>query len=224
MILIIIAVFNFLMATVILLKNRRSIINLSFAMVVAFAGLWIIGIAIFSSTLNMEAAVAWARLYYFAAAVIPLAFVVFANYYPYPLKIINEVGFLYLLFPFLVVVFIIFHPTLFLETATHYDWGNDANVKQLGHLTYTFYFCSYVIWAYVILFKKLKNSEGINKKNLSLVMAGTMLSYAFGITFDLILPLLGNYKLIWIGPYFTVITLLFLAYIIFYKSIKIRIN
>ncbi len=221
LILIIVAAINFLMATIILLKNRRSPVNISFALFFYSASLWTFAISMFMCTLDMNAAVAWARIYYFASAVIAIAFLLFANYYLYKLYELDIIKIFYFLLPLLVVTFVIFHPTLLIENATHHSWGNDANEKLFGHLIFTVYFFSYVIWAYIILFKKLKNSEGINRKNLSLVIAGTMLSYIFGISFDLILPLLGEYRYIWIGPGFTVVALIFLTYLIFYKPIKI---
>ena len=108
--------------------------------------------------------------------------------------------------------------TLDIRNNVIYNWGNDANIKLQGNLIYILYFLAYLVWAYIILFKKYKSSEGVNKKSLSLVTVCTLISFLFGLTFDLILPLLGNYRLIWIGPYFTLITLAYLVYIIFYRE------
>jgi len=91
------------------------------------------------------------------------------------------------------LAFIIFHPSLLIEQATHYDWGNDANEKLSGHLFYALYFFSYLIWAYRILYNKLKKSEDILKSNLLEVIYVTLIGFIFGFTFDLILPMLGNY-------------------------------
>jgi len=217
-ILIFVAVFHFIMATVLIFKNRRSAVNASFALVLYGASLWSFAIAMFLNTSDMEIATGWARIYYFASGLIPLVFLVFANFYIFKLHDLDIVKILYGLLPFFVIIFVIFHPTFFIEKATHYDWGNDANIKLQGNLIYSLYFLAYLVWAYIILFKKYKSSEGVNKKNLSLVTICTLISFLFGLTFNLILPLLGNYRLIWIGPYFTLITLAYLVYIIFYRE------
>lgn len=222
LILIIVAAINFIMATFLLLRNRRSPINISFALAAYGAGLWAFGIGIFMSTLDMNVAVGWSRMYYFAAAIIPVAFLFFANHYLYKLYDLDVIKIFYILIPWLIVIFVIFHPTFFIESVTHYDWGNDANEKLPGHIVFALYFFTYIIWAFVILFKKLKGSEGINRKNLILIIIGTLLSFVLGITFDLILPLAGNYKLIWVGPDFTLIALIFLGYLIFYRPARNR--
>jgi len=220
LILIIVAVSIFSLGIVLILKNRRSPINLSFSLFFYGASLWSLGLAMFNETLNMEAAASWARIYYFASVIIVVAFLFFANYYIYTLYELNIVRVFYIFLPFLIITFVIFHPSILIESVTHFEWGNDANEKFLGHILFSIYFFIYVIWAYKILFYKFKNAEGINRKNLKLVIVSTMFSYIFGITFDLILPIIGIYRYIWLGPYFTVITLVFLTYLLFYKPSK----
>jgi len=217
-ILICIAILNFIIAIILIFRNLHSPVNTIFATTLFGASLWALGIAMFRNTLNMETAVAWARIYYFAPTVIVLAFLAFANYYIYKLydPDINKI--IYFLLPFLFVTFIAFHPTFFIEKAYHYEWGNDAQEKLGGHLIFAIYFFSYLILAYRILFKKLKSSDGINRKNLLLVIIFTLIAYIIGITFDLILPILGNYKLIWIGPNFTILASLMLIYLIFIRK------
>lgn len=218
LILIIIACFNLIMSFILLMKNKHSIVNISFFLFFIGASLWSFGIAMFRTTLDMEVAVAWARIYYFAPAIIALAFLLFANHYIYRYSELNEIKIFYFLLPFLFIIFIIFHPTFFIEHATHYIWGNDANEKLGGHFLFALYFFSYLFLAYKILFKKYKIVQGINRRNLALIIYSTMLSYLFGVIFDLVLPLIGNYRHIWVGPYFTLITLIFLTYLIFFQN------
>lgn len=221
-ILIIIALLDFLVGFVLIFKNPRSPIYATFALVLLGGGLWSFGIAMFRSTLDMEVALAWTRIYYFSPTIIVLAFLAFSNYYIYKLHELDITKIIYFLLPFLFITFIIFHPTFFIEKAYHYEWGNDAKEKLGGHLLFVIYFFSYLILSYKILFKKLKNSEGVNRKNIFLVIIATMSAYFMGLIFDLILPIMGNYKLIWIGPYFTVLVSMTLIYLIFYRKIRIE--
>ena len=167
---------------------------------------------------NMVIATGWAKIYYFAAAVIPPIFLFFSNYYLYPRYLITEYKFILWIMPFLCITVVIFHPTFFIEQAVQYDWGIDASVKFLGHLFYVIYFLIYLFIAYGILFEKLKKSEGINRGLVKIVIIGTIISYLVGIFFDLALPILGNYHYIYLGPYFTLVTFLFLVYLLFIKK------
>jgi len=216
--LLVITLFNFILGVILIRKNNQSPINLSFAALVFGVGLWSFGLAMFNTTLDMSDAVAWARMYYFASAIIVFSFVVFSVHYIYPLFILNEVKFIYLLLPLLIITFIIFHPTLMIENASHYDWGNDANEKLIGHLAYAVYFLGYLALAYKILFKKLKKSDGVNYLNLRSFLLVISIGFLFGVLFDLILPLFGNYNYIWVGPYFSLPYIIYLVYLIFYKK------
>ena len=217
MILIIIAVINCFIATILILKNSKSFINISFAIFFYGASIWSFGLSMFNITMNLEAAMAWAKIYYFGAAIIALAFLLFANNFIYSFHKITEVRMLYLFIPFITVVFVIFHPTFLIENVSHYNWGNEANEKLFGHLLFAAYFFTYVIMAFRILFIKLKNLDGVNRRSLNIIIWSSLISFIFGVTFDLALPLSGYYKLVWLGPYFSIVTSIFLTYLIFYK-------
>lgn len=220
LILIIVALTNTLLAAGLIIKNHKSPINVSFGIFILGAALWSFGLGMFNETLDMRDAEIWAKIYYFASAVIVFCFLLFAHYFPYNITPIDEKKMLFMIAPLLFITVVIFHPTWLIEEATHYEWGNDANEKLSGHLLYIVYFFTYLIWSLKLLLDKFKRSEGIGRTNLLKIIVITLISYIFGITFDLILPLLGNYKLIWIGPYFTLVTIFYVAYLIFYKSQK----
>ncbi|PIT90570.1 MAG: hypothetical protein COU22_01470 [Candidatus Komeilibacteria bacterium CG10_big_fil_rev_8_21_14_0_10_41_13] len=174
--------------------------------------------AIFISLTDMDIAIYWAKFFYFGSALIIPAFLAFANYYIYPSYRVTKKKVIYFLIPFLIITAIIFHPSWFLESATHHEWGNDANEKLVSHLIFAAYLFVYIILSYVILFRKFRRSEGIHRTNLSFIISGSFLSFLFGIIFALILPIAGEYSLIWVGPYFTVVNASFLVYFIFIKS------
>lgn len=217
-VLITIAILDFIVGIILVLKNRRSPTYATFAVVLLGGGLWTFAIAMFRYSVNMEVAISWARIQYFAPTVIVLAFLAFANYYIYRLHELDINKIIFFLLPFLFVIFVIFHPTFLLENATRYEWGNDANEKLFGHLIFAIYFFGYLILAYRILFKKLKSSDGINRQNLLLVIIFTLAAFIIGSIFDLILPISGNYKLIWIGPNFTALVSFLLIYLIFIRK------
>jgi len=217
-ILIIIAFLNLLLGGFIFFRSQKSPINVSFSIFLGGAFLWTLGLVFFMTSLNVEIAAYWSRVYYFAAAIIVLAFLMFANYYLYSYHKLTEVRISYFFIPFVIITFVIFHPTLLIGEVTHYDWGNDANENLLGHLMFAFYFFTYLIISYYILFKKLKRSDGMHRVSLKIIIWSTLVSYVFGIIFDLILPIAGEYRFVWVGPVFTVVTIFFLSYYLFIKS------
>jgi len=217
LILIIIAIIYVILTILILLKNSKSPIITSFCLIIFGAALWGFGLAMFNETLNMVEAVAWAKIYYFASAIIMVAFLFFANYFPYKYFDFNESKILLIAVPFLLITVVIFHPTWLISEATHHEWGNDANENLIGHIFYAIYFFSFMITYFIILFSKLKKSEGVVKTLIKKIVIITFVSFTFGFTADLIFPLFGSYKLIWVGPYFTVVTIFYVAYLIFNK-------
>ena len=220
LILIIISGIYVILVAAMLMRNFKSPIITSFSLVVLGAALWVFSLAMFNETLEMNEAEAWAKIYYFASAVIMVAFMFFANNFPYKLFDFSENKILFIFLPFLAITVVIFHPTLLIEKAAHFEWGNDANEKLLGHILYAIYFFSFLIAYFAILFRKLKKSEGFVKALIVKIIMITFISFSFGFTFDLILPIIGNYKLIWVGPYFTVVTIFYVAYLIFHKDQK----
>ncbi|MBU1130959.1 hypothetical protein KJ840_02395 [Patescibacteria group bacterium] len=216
-ILIAVALINIFLGVTLLVKNAKSPINVSFSLVTFGVAVWSFGIAMFNKTLDMETAIAWARLYYFGGAIIIFAFLFFANHFPYKSFAVSENKLLLITLPLLTITFVIFHPTLLVEKATHYFWGNDANVKLLGHVLYIIYFFSFLILAYKMLITKFKKSEGVIRFILLQLIIITAISFIIAFTFDLIVPLLGNYRLIWVGPYFSLITIFYVMSLIFKK-------
>lgn len=216
--LLIISIFHLIMAYKLFFREPIQTVRTAFALVLFAAALWSFGMAMFMYTLNLETAEFYARFFYFSAAAIPLFFLYFANYFIYPSYLLNERKIIAWLLPFLTITVIVFHPTFFIENSSHYDWGNDANVKLQGHLLYIIYFFSYIILAYRMLYKKFIKSGGVSRGILRIVIICTGLSYIFGIFFDLFLPIVDNYYYIHLGPYFTLFTLYALVYLLFIKK------
>jgi len=76
-----------------------------------------------------------------------------------------------------------------------------------GHIVYAIVFASYFIATLVVVLNKLLKSSGIIQKQMILIFVGLLISGVLGMVYNLILPLLGNYKLVWVGPQFTVVFL-----------------
>jgi len=83
LILIIIAVLNFFVGTVVILKNYRNKINLSFAFLLFSVVGWSIGLAMSRELVGTIEAVAWSKSAYYFAILIAYLFFYFTTVFPY---------------------------------------------------------------------------------------------------------------------------------------------
>ena len=100
------------------------------------------------------------------------------------------------------------------------DWGYDVQFGHFWYWIYSIYILFFFIWAYYNIWKSYLISSGFNRLQLKFILIGLLLAGVFGIVFDLLLPYFGNWKLNWLGPYFSILVLFSTSYLIFYKPNK----
>lgn len=83
---------------------------------------------------------------------------------------------------------------------------------------WVFVFAGYFAFTLGVFFVRLvlafRRSFGIKRQQVLLILAGSALSTLFGLFFNLILPLTGNYGFVWSGPLFLLIFIFFTVYAI----------
>ncbi|MBU0613537.1 hypothetical protein KKB10_06040 [Patescibacteria group bacterium] len=216
-ILFIVSALNFTLASIIYLKNPKSGINISFGSVILCAGIWSLGIAMFRYTNDVNIALWWARIYYIAAGLIAFFFLFFSIIFPYKSFIITKAKVFAILIPFLLVIIIIFIPDFMIGEITINTPSNEVTL-QSTYVIYTMYFLTYMAIGFFFLITKYASSQGIHRIQLQYTLKATAAATFFGATFNLILPMLGNYKLIWLGPDFTLITFAYMSYYLFFHK------
>ncbi len=212
-ILFVITAISFVITGYIYGRNRKSHINLSFALLFFFAGLWSVGLGLFIISNNLDYAVVYAVLYYIAAILIAPTFYYFSLVYPFPSLKIDKRKIFLLYIPALILIILIVAPSVLINHAEKTDSGNIIILNEAYYL-YVAVFLAYIINSFVILFKKLRTSEGVNKIQLQYISIGFIIGFSIGVTFNLILPLIGNYQLIWMGPYSAFFVLASILYLI----------
>jgi len=214
--LLIITGINFVLAATIYFRNYRGHVNIAFGLTIFAAATWTFEIYMFRSVTDLNQAIIWAKAFYLTANLIALFFLFFAISFPYPI-FTSLTKRLLIIFPTIIIVVLVFIPHVIVEDVVIQTWGKEVRLNS-GYFIYIAYFISYVIWAYSILLKKFLKSEGIIRDQLKYTIFGTIIGFIFGTIFDLLLPLFGNYKLISIGPYFTVFASFFIYYFVFFKK------
>ena len=100
------------------------------------------------------------------------------------------------------------------------SYGHDVTIRPINYFLYCVYFFGFLLISFIHLRKKMLLIPAFTKKVVKIVFYATLLSAIAGSVFDLALPLLGNYKLIWIGPLFTVAMVFIIVRYVFIKEIQ----
>ncbi len=198
------------------LHGQRKVTNILFSMVAVSIGFWAIGLGLFLESTNFNFALMFANFYYLSAAAIPVLFFYFSVFFQSENRKLTPYHYIYLLgFAVLALLFVL-DKHIIIKEIYFTSWGKDVILNKPFYLTYGVFFLILVSAAYFELWNIYKKAKTkILKIQLKFIVLGTAISYVLGMTFNLFLPYLGNYKLIWLGPFFTLIMVVSIAYAIF---------
>jgi signal transduction histidine kinase len=204
-------VMNFLLGVLIIFKNRKEKANIYLSLMSFSTAVWAIGLALFRITTNIHAALLYAQFYYLAAALIGFTFLSFSFVFPFQK---TQPSFFYktLFYLFtLSILFISIWPGVMIEKVEIVSWGKNV-ILGWPYFLYVTYFTLCMIGAFGNFIQKYRESKGVEKLQIKYVFWGLILAAIWGTIFNLFFPLAGNYKWIWLGPYFTLIMISFLTY------------
>jgi len=219
-----IALTNFALAGVVLTSKHQERSPLWIALLAICAGFWGVGVSLF---LSLQYSEAIARIvvhsYYVIAALIVYFLVQLALCFPYRRKIKPFVQPM-LLLGLIVAIVVSVAPWGLLEGVTlDRQAGNTATLNLLGYGIYVAYFVVYVVIATSLFMYSYGQTKRHNQAHLRhqlrTVCVGVVVAIFFGALFNLLLPLLGNYQLIWAGPPFTVLFVISVFYAIIQQGL-----
>lgn len=221
--LIVIGVINILMGLVVLRRDYKKLMNISFTVLIWSMAGWAIGIAAFILTDSYEGAFFWAKFYYFFPILIGAAIAVYALSFPDNRKV-NK----YFLTAILTGAASLIIPLLvsrsFVTTSlTYHSWGKEIGLNNTHYTFYALYLFATFGAAMTRMFMLSRKTRTIESVQATLFFYGFIFAGAFGIAFNLVLPWLGDYRIIWAGPLFTSAFALSIAYnIIKHRLFDIR--
>lgn len=175
---------------------HKSVVFLCVALTCA---IWSIGLSVFLTSKDVNTMRIAAETYYIAAAGIAWSLLAFSLYITdhKRQKMLSIIAFI----PFLCLLLWL---ALFPETMLTRVNVGDPNTIDLGltvYFIYCVYFTIYATISFIILARPIfKGGAGLERRRLSYILTAYILGVSFGAVFNLILPLLGNYTLIWVGP------------------------
>lgn len=202
---------NLILGSLLLLRNKRSQINLSFTFFsFAIAG-WALGIAFFRITTDLSLALIWAKEYYISASFTAVALLYFANVFPEG-RILSGKKKAMIIGPALLQALLIAIPGYLTKQVVVHSWGKEVILGRIEYLIYTLYFLPFLYGALYILWNKRNKFSSNIKRQLTFICLSILVASIFGVTFNLFLPWFGNYQLIYLGPPFAMIIFWLLSY------------
>ena len=198
-----------------ILRGPKSPTNILFSLVTLAVSFWSINLAFFILNSDLDAALIFANFYYISAAAIPFLFFFFSVFFLNENQKLRFYHYL-LISPIILLILFLFVNKNFLVTDVfNGTYGKNVHFTGYHYEYYILYFIFYVILAYYQLFRKfLITKTEIGTAQLKFIFVGTLISFALGMYFNLILPALGNYEFIWLGPPFSLIMILSIGYAI----------
>jgi len=201
--------------SLIFIRGTGDRIRVIFSLFVLSASAWSLGIGLFLINTNDSSALYLANFYYTAAAFIPLLFLYFSLIFLHDKRRIGHY-YLWLSIPLVILIISFFiNPHTIITSITNDGLTKNVSINLLPYSIYGSFFIGYVVSAFFALYQSLRhtsNKEG--QLQLRFVIYGTIVPYALGMLFNLILPWVGNYRYVWLGPVFSLLMVASVGYAI----------
>lgn len=207
------ALFNFLFAGFVYLKNKNSRINISYCLCISLVGLWALLSALFHINQRKGIDLILLKCDYFIGSFIAPFFFIFTHILVKN-KILSRKNIIILFLPNLLFFYLYFFTPLMLSGLS-YNADNKMYLYGPLHYLFDIQTISLFVLSFGSLFNAYKRASGTFKLQLKYVALGTLISAVLVGTTNLILPdFFKNFSYNRIGPFFTLPMFLFIGYAI----------
>ena len=208
-----VAVANLFLGFVVYVRRSMSLLHYSFMLLTLGVAGWGLGIAIFLSPQVTTGLIYYINWYYGAALLIATSLYGFSDALQDPRERRFRHGVLMLGPPLLYILVTLLRP----ETVLSVDEvSREVTLNMVPYTAYGLFFAGVFVVACARLFRFAYQGPG---RRYRLVNVGILLAGIIGILFNLILPALGNYTLIWVGPASSILLVVTLTYSILHGKL-----
>ena len=201
-----VAVANLFLGFVVYVRRSMSLLHYSFMLLTLGVAGWGLGIAIFLSPQVTTGLIYYINWYYGAALLIATSLYGFSDALQNPRERRFRHGVFMLGPPLFYILVTLLRP----ETVLSIDEvSREVTLNMVPYTAYGLFFAGVFVVACARLFKFAYQGPG---RRYRLVNVGILLAGIIGILFNLILPALGNYTLIWVGPASSILLVVTLTY------------
>lgn len=196
--LLVVAVVNMALALVAFRASAKEA-NRVFALTAASVALWTLTNALFRGATSPETALLWAQLSYGAALLTAASFLHFACVYPaYARRHVFSFVHRRLLYVVaLSIAALTFYPGAVIQGI---DLEKGRILTSSGVYLIALFLLASSAWAFGLFWRSQSKLEGKARAQARYVLYGSALTAVFGLSFNLLLPLAGNYHWVWLGP------------------------
>jgi signal transduction histidine kinase len=196
----VVIVLNFSLGIFVFFTKRESKINQYFFTFSITATLWGLSMLFFRGLAGSDFAVSFARILYACAALIPFSFIFFIQVFPEEKYNFPKIFDYLLSLPFIVVILISIIPNqLILGVSKQVGGEPIIYFNYIYHIFYAFYIVGYFSICYALLFIKYYRFKDIEKQQITYVIFGTFVATVIGVSTNLLMPILGDFRLNWMG-------------------------
>src|SRR3989339_355300 len=212
---------NFVLAWRVWVSNRKHLVNIYYALAILSAAFWTIGIIFFWLAKSASLISLSLRWNHFWAALIIFFFYFFTYYFPYKTFILKKSYAVIILVATFFILVISVLPNLFIPSVVALAEKFKAPSNLFWHIVCGIYFLGMGIVSFRNLLAKYRRTDGIWRKRLKQVLIATSITYIGGSIFDLIIPIVYNDILGWVGPLFTLFMAAYIGYYIFWEPNRV---
>jgi len=209
---------NIGLAFLIYFHDRKNKINIFFSASLLLAALWSFGIAMFRASTDPLTMQLWFNSFYYLAAFISVIFYYFARSFPFEITAISKTENIINVVLLAVLSGMIYFWGIATEIVYSKSFDHDVTFNFYVYIPYVLFFVYFVAKSFIDLSKKMTKAATYSKKLIKIVFFSTLVAFAAGTIFDLILPF-TTYRYIWAGPYFTMITVFIIVKYVFIQKL-----
>ncbi len=211
----IISIANVALGLLIVLKDRKNIVNRFFGDFAISIALWSFVLIAFRTFQQESIARITIKVSYIAAVFIAASFWDFAVAFTTqrPLLLRKRVFLWGAVFGMAILLLL---PSFLTREIVYHSWGKSVRLGVFEYLLFFSYFMFFFFGGLVIVGKKLRTAIGTQKLQLAYIFWSVLIAGTGGVIFNLFLPspFLNEWRLIWLGPIFTFLIVLFITYAI----------
>ena len=211
---IVVAFLNFALAALVLWRNRRNIVNVSFFLFTLGVTFWGVTYVVAQTSGTLF----WGRMVFVFGLLMGGGFLLFAETFPRALKKVGLTRHLLFLGPAVLLTVLLFATDLVLKGFMVHD---NSLEPELGPAYY--FLIVYVVFAVGYGITKLglryRKADGIEKLQMKYLLFGLVLFSLAAVTVNVILPTIGIFQFNSLGPLFSI----FLVVAVTYSIVKHRL-
>ena len=181
-------------------RNPKKLENFGFLVLSLAVAAWSIGVGSFLWVDSPGLARLWATIYYIAPLLLVGGLVIFASSFPGGVRLSWRLWVGVLLPIVISAGALALYPNLLFENITWHDSGKEVLLSPASYALYSLLVVGYFLLGFMLIVRRRRSLKGLYRKQANLFLLSGVSAAAAGVLFNLILPWLGNYQLIWIGP------------------------